>query len=118
MSEWLYGALLIAISVVITREQILQDLEIGTHRDEVVEYFEELTDEERISFITREDTMRGTVSHDIREGEKGYYIVGLRNVQENWWWPSFGSHLTVIVVISEDDTVTEIKFVGSRTGWP
>lgn len=118
MVNCVYGLVVLAISVVITREQILEDISAGTHRAEVEAYFEELTDKERIRFITRENSRTGTVSHDLREGEQGYYVIGLENVRKHWWWPSFGSHLTVIVVISEEDTVTDILFFGGRTGWP
>jgi hypothetical protein len=106
------------IAIVITREQILTDIPIGTPKQHVEEYFEGLTDKEWILYFTRENPQQGTVSHELSAGESGYYLIGLRYVRDRWWQPSLGRHLAVIVVISDADLVSEIKFFGSRSGWP
>jgi hypothetical protein len=111
--------LLMLMATIISREQILEEVPIGMPEQQMVAYFLAITDAERIRYFTRENSPDGnTVSHSLQNGEAGYYIVGLPDVKRHWWWPSFGRHLSVIVVISEDRTVSEIKFFGARSGWP
>ncbi len=106
------------VALVITREQILNDIPVGTPKLQVEAYFEELTDREDIRYFTRENSRQGTVSHDLAPGESGYLIIGLSYVKDRWWHISLGRHLAVIVVISDSNLVSEVKFVGGRTGWP
>lgn len=118
MSEILFSTLALVMMAVITQEQILDDIPIGMPEEEAVAYFRELTDDDRIRYFTKESQRMGTVSHDLQDDEHGYYVIGISNVRSRWWWPSFGAVLRVILVISDDGLVSEIKFFGGRVGWP
>lgn len=118
-SNVVFAIVVVLSSIVISREEILSDIPLGSSEDDMLTYFLAITDAERIRYFTRENSPDGnTVSHSLKNGEAGYYIVGLPDVKRHWWWPSFGRHLSVIVVISEDRTVSELKFFGARSGWP
>jgi saccharopine dehydrogenase-like NADP-dependent oxidoreductase len=99
--------------------EILESVPVGTSKQDVLIYFRQVTEPENIRYFTRENSPDGnTVSHSLEAGEAGYYIVGIPDVQRHRWWPSFGRHLSVIVVLSDDKLVSEIKFFGARIGWP
>lgn len=111
--------LIMLMSVVISREEILNDIPLGMKEGAVLEYFGDITSADNIRYFTRDNSPSGnTVSHTLVSGEVGYYIIGIPNVQRYQWWPSFGRSLSVIVVLSEDRSVTDIKFFGARGGWP
>jgi len=119
MANTILASIIIFASVVISREEILLEIPIGTHENEVLAYFKQVTESERIRYFTRENSPDGnTVSHSLAEGQAGYYIIGIPDVKRYRWWPSFGRHLSVIVVLSDDRVVSEIKFFGARGGWP
>ncbi|MEX0738219.1 MAG: hypothetical protein WD071_02645 [Pseudohongiella sp.] len=119
MSELLFSTVLLAMMTVITRERIVDDIPVGMPEDDAVAYSRELKDEDRIRYFTRENSPDGnTVSHSLEAGQADYYIIGIPDVQRYRWWPSFGRYLSAIVVVSNDRTVSEMKFFGARGGWP
>ena len=119
MLNTIAGVIILFASVVISREEIQVEIPVGTDEEEVLAYFQQVTNAENIRYFTRENSPDGnTVSHSLEAGEAGDYIIGIPDVQRYRWWPSFGSHLSVIVVLSDDKHVSEIKFFGARVGWP
>lgn len=104
--------------IVITKETILQAVPIGTTEQEMLAYFDSLEGDITVGYYTRENAVVGTVSHELQEGEAGYYIVTLRGVRDSWWKPSMGRVLIPIIIVSDEGRVSEIKFFGGRTGWP
>jgi hypothetical protein len=119
MLNLVMGITIIFASVVISREEILTAIQPGTHEKDMLEYFQNVTDTKNIRYFTRENSPNGnTVSHILENGQAGYYIIGIPEVKRYRWWPSFGRYLSVIVVISNDRTVSELKFFGARGGWP
>ncbi len=113
-----FSAVILAMSIVITKEEILEVVPVGTAEIEAIEYFESLTDRDRIHYYTRENSPVGSVSYELQEGERSYYMIGIENVRYAWWRPSLGRRLVVIVVISDAGVVSHIEFFGRRGGWP
>jgi hypothetical protein len=109
-------ALAIIMMTVITKDQILDDIIIGMPEKEMLEVFAELTDQSRINYYTVSTT--NTVGHVLQGDEIGYYIIGLGSVRDHWWHLPLGRRLSVVVVISKDSKVADIKFYGGRVGWP
>jgi hypothetical protein len=108
----------LVISVVISKAQILEDISIGTPEAKAVAYFEELTEKDRIRYFTRQDNRQGSLTHELQEGERGYYVVGIPNVRGRWWWPSFGRTFVVIFAISDEGYVTKVEIFDYLAGWP
>lgn len=112
------SSLIFMMSIVISKEQILEDIPIGLTEAEMMQYFRSLNGDVAIGFYDRESSHTRTVSHELKHDEKGYYIVTIRGVRGSWWQPSFGKVLIPLVVISNEGTVKSIEFFGGRTGWP
>ena len=108
--------LLIYSSIVITNEQILSDIYIGMSEEAVLEYFSNLDDS--IIPTWRGEYTGNTVGHRLSEGEKGYWLFGLKNPRRKWWLPSLGGRLVVLVVISDEGTVADVKVFGASGSWP
>jgi len=117
MLNTLSGMTILVIMIVITRADILESVPIGTPEKDALAYFEQITDNS-IFYYTREDDRRGTVSHQLRTGEHGFYLVRLDRVRPRWWQPSLGSSLRIIVVISDAGYVSHIDFHSAMSGWP
>mgnify|MGYP003665663337 CR=1 FL=1 len=115
---FLSSALVFMMTIVITKEQITEDVPLGVSEEEMVQYFRDLGDGVVIGYYNRQNSVTGTVSHELQDDEAGYYIVTIRGVRNNWWRPSFGRVLIPLVVISNEGKVAEIKFFGGRVGWP
>ncbi|MEX0738220.1 MAG: hypothetical protein WD071_02650 [Pseudohongiella sp.] len=112
------SSLIFMMSIVINREQILEDIPIGLPESEMMQYFQNLNGDLVIGFYDRESSHARTVNHELQHDEKGYYIVTIRGVRSSWWQPSMGKVLIPLVVISNENTVKSIKFFGGRVGWP
>jgi hypothetical protein len=113
-----FSAVILTMSIVITKDEILDAVPVGTPEREAVEYFEGLTSRDRIGYFTRENAPVGSVSYALEEGDRAFYMVGIENVRYRWWRPSLGRRLVVIVVISDVGLVSHIEFFGRRGGWP
>lgn len=112
------GIVVLVMSVVISKAQILEDISIGTPEEQAVAYFEALTEKDRIHYFTRQDNRQGSLTHELQKGERGYYVVGIRNVQGRWWWPSFGRTFVVIFPVSDTGYVTKVEIFDYLAGWP
>jgi hypothetical protein len=112
------SSLIFMMSIVISKEQILEDIPIGLPGPEMMQYFQNLNGDVVVGFYDRESSHTRTVSHELQQDEKGYYIVTIRGVRSSWWQPSFGKVLIPLVVISNEGNVKSIEFFGGRTGWP
>tara|TARA_R110002073_G_scaffold13539_1_gene57373 strand:- start:243 stop:596 length:354 start_codon:yes stop_codon:yes gene_type:complete len=107
--------LAVIMSILITREQIIDSLPIGASEEEARTYLLEVAEDVR--FVTRE-TERARGLYTWRESEIGYLQAGIDNARSKWWKPSFGSYLTIRVGISAERNVTQVSIIGSRTGFP
>tara|TARA_R110002167_G_scaffold49184_6_gene144268 strand:+ start:20120 stop:20386 length:267 start_codon:yes stop_codon:yes gene_type:complete len=83
---------------------------------EALAYFQNLTDSERINYYLV-STPINTVGHVIRDNELGYYLIGIENVRDRCWKPSLGSSYSVVLAISNQHTVSELKIFGARSEW-
>lgn len=117
MLNLVYGVVILPLLVVITREEIQADVYVGMPEQEAVSYFQDLADPEDIYFYTV-SSPNNTVGHVIRENEIGYYIIGINNVRQRWWQPSLGLSYSVVIAISDGRRVSELKIIGTRSGWP
>lgn len=112
------NAVILMMSIVITKEEIHEAVPTGTPEREAIEYFESLTDQDRIHYYTRENSPIGSVSYELKEGERAFYMIGIENVKSRWWRPSLGRRLVAILVISDSGLVSHMEFFGRRGGWP
>jgi hypothetical protein len=118
MPNILAGAAVLLMSIVITQADIREAIPAGTSEAEAVMYLKDISGSDSLEFFTREDNRRGTVSHQLVEGERGYYIVRLDRVRPRWWQPSLGASLRIIVVISSSGNVSKVDFHSAVSGWP
>lgn len=116
MLKFFFVFSLIYSSIVITNEQILSEIYVGMSEEAVLEYFSNLDDS--IMPYWRSESPGNTIGHDLVDGEKGYWLFGLENRRRKWWLPSFGGMLTVLVVISDEGTVADVKLFGQSGSWP
>jgi len=103
------------MSIVITKEQIIDALPIGASEEEAKSYLFEVAED--FSFVTRESESAIGI-YTWKKSEIGYYLGGIENVKSRWWRPSFGGHFAVRVGISTDRKVTQVVVTGSRIGFP
>lgn len=106
---------ILSMTILITKEHVIQNLPIGTPRAEVESYLREIGAE--YIFLERHDYL-GSQKYPWREDEIGVYSAGVDKVRTHWWLPSLGSVMGIRIGISRDGAVTQVLADYGQTGLP
>ena len=106
----------IAASIVISEKLIMEAIPVGSPREHVEEYLEEIAD--KYAFYTRENEPIVSPQYPWIDSEVGYYAAAISNVKSRWWMPSFGSWISIRAGIDGSGKVTQVVVLEGKWGWP
>jgi len=116
MAAIINSLVILAMTVVITSEAIVEELSVGTPAHEVEAFFE--LHETKWHFFERENAPFRSPDYPWLESDTSYYSGRIRAVRSRWWMPSFGKSIHVFVGISPNGTVSQVVTSVGFTGYP